>query len=257
MPSPFESRVVDELTVEHLRGLPRGNLTELTNGVARRLLSRPHVDRFHAARGDPAYEALFMDVQAVCWRLVARGALVWGMNSSNENYPTFRVTDLGARLLEWGTEHPVHPDFVARVTRDCPNLPSEVPARLEDAHDCFNNGLYRASVVMLRLAYEHMIRVIYDEHDLANHVPGKLKPGNRPTAGTLLDGLVHVLGNIEDPPEGVINMATHIADVIRQDGNAAVHDWARDFADAAEVEELLILAGRNVRRLWILRDRLP
>ncbi len=44
---------------------------------------------------------------------------------------------------------------------------------------------------------------------------------------------------------------------MRQEGNEAAHSWQRDFRDGSEVEELLILGGRNIRRLRGLRSLLP
>lgn len=217
-------------------------------------------NRYSSASGE---HADVLRVESAIWDLVRRGIVYprFGEVLHGNDIPWavkwLVITPLGRRLIETGDSHPAHAGFVNRITQGCPGLPQEVTARLEDAHDCFNQGLYRASVVMIRLAYEHIIRVIYDDHDLESHVSSSLKPGKRPTASTLLDGLVEVLKKVPDPPEGISNMATHIADVVRQDGNAAAHDWARDFADAAEVEELLILAGRNVRRLWSMKDRLP
>lgn len=213
-------------------------------------------------------QADVMRIESAIWDLVRRGVVYPRMNITVQVSPIdpknppwsiqwLVLTQLGARLIQQQVAHPSHPDFVARVLDACPDLPPEVLARLEDAHDCFGSGLHRAAVVMLRLAYEHMIRVIYDEHDIEKHVPGSLKPGKRAGASVLLDGIVHVLRHVSEPPEGIANMAMHVADVIRQDGNAAAHDWARDFGDAGEVEELLILAGRNVKRLWGLKDRLP
>ena len=240
------------------------------DGIARRL--DDFYRRFHQDNQPRGFttgeQADVVRIESAIWDLVRRGVVYPRMNITEQVSPIdpknppwsiqwLVLTPLGTKLIQQQVAHPSHPEFVGRVIAACPDLPPEVSARLEDAHDCFNNGLYRAAVVMLRLAYEQMIRVIYDAHDLENHVSGNLKPGKRPTASTLLDGLVDVLKKVPDPPEGVANMALHIADVIRQDGNTAAHDWARDFADAAEVEELLILAGRNVRRLWSMKARLP
>lgn len=248
------------------RGFSPGDATTIAHQLVEEYKQFGHDPR---STGRPDGEnADVVRIESAIWELVRRGIVYPRMNITKQVDPVdpknppwsiqwLVLTPTGARLIREQAAHPSHSDFVGRAVAACSGLPQEVIARLEDAHDCFSNGLYRASVVMLRLAYEQMIRALYDDHDIENHVPGNLKPGKRPTASTLLDGLVHVLRNIPDPPEGIANMAMHIADVIRLDGNAAAHDWTRNFADAGEVEELLILAGRNVSRLWSMKVRLP
>lgn len=245
-----------QLTLEHLKNHEEGKVDDLASRVWSQIFpdkARQRISSYSSLEYGPIYSM----VQEFLWQLVVRGLLVWGSDESNNKYPIYRLTELGKRVAssEAGS-HPAHPDFVARVVRDCQNLPAEVIARLEDACDCFHQGLHRAAVVMLRLGHEQMIRILYEDFNIENNVPNNLKPGKRLTANKRLEGLAHVLKKRVTPSAGSDDLAMCIANLIRQSGNMAAHEYARDFEDAAEVEDLLILAGGNIRRLWSLRDRL-
>jgi hypothetical protein len=90
------------------------------------------------------------------WGLVGEGILLPRQtHRAPENQPIridrVTITDRGDRVLKGANEHPLHPGFIPRFKSRYPGINDEVVARMEDAVECAEKSLLRASVVMAGL----------------------------------------------------------------------------------------------------------
>jgi hypothetical protein len=102
-------------------------------------------------------------------------------------------------------------------------------ARLEDAHTCFDHGLWRPAVVLLGLAFEELLVVTAQ----------RLNVTSKSNAKDRLDELRKAIENHKngDAKTAALN-AMNVADSIRNARNSAAHKASSTCA-ALEVDELL------------------
>lgn len=156
----------------------------------------------------------------------------------NKQFPLqWLLTSLG--LARLAGEHPLQPGAMKRL-RDTfgtsnPQDPINASlARLEDAHTCFDRGLWRPAVVLLGLAYEELVQLTCDRLYIV--VPAK----PRPSAKTWLDTLrtsVETNPKQGDSETAALN-ALNVANAIRDARNNAAHKASSTWT-ALEVDELL------------------
>ena len=204
-------------------------------------------------------------VEAILWELVARGLAYPRFNSIIPTRPAdgwpyviehVVVTPRGREFFKRQNASPYHDDWVRTVCDGLPDLPDDIPRRLQDARDCLLAHVLRPAVIMAGLACERVVASVYDHCNLGAKVPPRLAPGNRPSAKRLLDGVVEMASQLRPRPEGIESLAMQLTELVRQDRNVAGHGWSREFDDAEDVELLLLAASRSISTIWGLRDRL-
>ena len=210
-------------------------------------------------------------VESIVWTMISRGILYPRFSRAavehgpHMHHPPWTIeflvlTPVGQRVVSATDAHPSRSDFVQRIVAQCPSLPVEAQRRLEDAHDCVRQGLLRAGIIMLGLAYEHTAAEVFGIASvLPKLVANKQLHNNceRGNAKAILEGLREALAQKSAPkqPSEEDLLALHLADSVRQFRNMAAHDWARSFSKQAEAEDLLTTGARNLPRLWDLQHR--
>lgn len=94
--------------------------------------------------------------------LFRTGYLAWGFNISNPNPPFFHVTTAGRRLLEKLTRDPGNPVGYRAHLYAIATVNDVARSYLEEGVDCYVNGLYKASAVMVGAAAESLLLELRD-----------------------------------------------------------------------------------------------
>ena len=96
-------------------------------------------------------------LREVFWALVVEGVIILGINDNNPEWPFFRVTEYGMKVLEAGEVIPHDPDgYLERVHADCAPFDPVAEVYLAESLQCFLRGTYMASAVMLGVASERL-----------------------------------------------------------------------------------------------------
>ena len=159
------------------------------------------------------------------------------------------LTARGERIASGGDQHPLHPGFIARFKGRATNANDEVVARMEDAVSCLASSLLRAAVVMVGLAVEETLRVTHAAMVNQGHI-GK-SAWALTKAKQLLDDIekaVQSWTNANDEQHR-LRMALVAAESIRTERNNASHPGVI-VNDEASVEELVVLASRQLPAFW-------
>ncbi len=102
-------------------------------------------------------------LREVFWALLVEGVIILGMNDANAEWPWFRVTEYGQRVLDAGEVIPHDPDgYLERVRTDCAPFDSVAEIYLAESLQCFLRGTYVASAVMLGVAAEKLFLNLLD-----------------------------------------------------------------------------------------------
>ena len=95
--------------------------------------------------------------------LFRTGYLAWGHNMANPDPPWFHLTDSGRRLLERLTRDPGNPAGYRAHVGSVATINAIAASYLNEAVDCYANGLYKATAVMTGAAAESLILELRDE----------------------------------------------------------------------------------------------
>jgi len=113
--------------------------------------------------------------------LFRTGLLAWGLNLANPNPPFFHLTERGRRALSNATRDPSNPAGYLRHLSSIAALAPIAMSYLTEGLDCYVDGLFKASAVMVGCAAES---VILDLRDLTVQ---KLTALNRTVPASLND----------------------------------------------------------------------
>jgi hypothetical protein len=93
----------------------------------------------------------------VFWSLFREGVITLGMNDSNREFPFFRVTELGRRLIANPHAYFFHDvaSYEAAVKSEVPAIDPVTLVYLKEAMQAFRAGCILSSTVMLGVATEH------------------------------------------------------------------------------------------------------
>jgi hypothetical protein len=107
---------------------------------------------------------LFLEV---FWGLFREGVITLGSNDSNREFPFFRVTQFGSRMIEQG-----HAYFFQDVSSYERLIRSEIPTidditlvYLKEAMQAFRSGCILSATVMLGVATEHTFLLLVEKID--------------------------------------------------------------------------------------------
>lgn len=124
--------------------------------------------RFFEQKGEPGGRSDLLGGQAlspsdaetfleVFWDLFRQGIITLGSDASNPEFPFFRVSAFGRRILEGGDSHFFHDvsSYEAVLRRELPGLDLITLLYLKEAMQAFLAGCVLSSSVMLGVATEH------------------------------------------------------------------------------------------------------
>lgn len=125
----------------------------------------PKTDRRGATLDAPDREK----AREVFWSLIVQGVIFPGGDQHNENLPWFALTEYGRTVVSSPDPVPHDPDrYLEHVADLAPNIDEIASSYLEEGLECFQRGVYRASLVMLGVASEKMML------DLAEAIAGSI-----------------------------------------------------------------------------------
>jgi hypothetical protein len=117
--------------------------------------SMPNTDIYGAPHLSDHDYLLF---QEIFWDLFRQGIITLGMDSSNKQFPWFRVSSYGKKLLEHTQEPYFFHDvstYEAVIKQNIPGIDEVTLLYLKEAMQAFMSGCMLSSSVMLGVAAEH------------------------------------------------------------------------------------------------------
>ena len=114
---------------------------------------------------------LFLEI---FWSLFREGIITLGLNDSNRDYPHFRVTEFGRRIIAHQQAYFFHDvsSYEKAITSEVPAIDSTTLLYLKEAMQSFRTGCLLASTVMLGVATEHTFFLLLETIEAsASHAP--------------------------------------------------------------------------------------
>lgn len=210
----------------------------------------------------PLYDALQHDhgahvLQFLIW--LERAGLAYPLGSNVGSYvDTMRMLPAGMKFLdgELGAS-PYHPEWIARIKKDCPGVTDEIVSLLEDAVSCFQHGLNRPAVGLLGVAFEAAIIEVFDRLSTTHNIT--MKPPKAQKAWQYIeavrsgiDARITTAHSDYKDRRASARRACDFADDLRERRNQASHPLGASFDDPSEVDEMFISAARKLPQLWQL-----
>ena len=129
-------------------------------------LSGEGFDRYVVYVGDQAQNGrrrIASLAQDVLWEFMIQGIIAPGLNTSNPNFPWFRITAHGQKVLA-AREFLPHDStgYLDRFREEITDFDPTVYAYLSESLNCFTRGCLIASVVMLGVASERAFLLLCD-----------------------------------------------------------------------------------------------
>ena len=94
--------------------------------------------------------------------LFRTGLFVWGLNFSNVDAPFFHVTERGQQAIAYIARDPANPAAYLRHLDSIAKLPDVAASYLRESLDCYVDGRFKASAVMVGCAAESVILTLRD-----------------------------------------------------------------------------------------------
>lgn len=107
---------------------------------------------------------LFLEV---FWDLFRQGIITLGMNDSNREFPFFRVSSFGRRVLDAHESYFFHDvsSYTNLITNAIPNIDRVTLIYLQEAMQAFRSGCILSCSVMLGVATEHTFLLLMETVD--------------------------------------------------------------------------------------------
>ena len=180
------------------------------------------------ARLSRADREVFLEV---FWGLFREGVITLGLDDANREFPFFRVSGFGRRLLEHQQAYFFHDvmSYEAVIRAEVPAIDDVTLLYLKEAMQTFRSGCILAATVMLGVATEHTFLLLLDR--IGQHEPHAQVFASVSQQRTVLQK-VNKFKNILDqqvrslPPEIKEDLDTHFAgilSIIRNFRNQAGH----------------------------------
>jgi hypothetical protein len=101
----------------------------------------------------------------VFWTLFREGVITLGLNDSNREFPFFRVTEFGRRIIAHQQAYFFHDvsSYEALVRSEIPAIDETTLLYLEEAMQSFRAGCILATTVMLGVATEHTFLLLIEK----------------------------------------------------------------------------------------------
>lgn len=124
---------------------------------------------------------LFLEV---FWTLFREGVITLGLNDSNREFPWFRITGFGQRLITHQHAYFFHDvsSYESQIKTEVPQIDSITLLYLKEAMQSFRAGCILASTVMLGVATEHTFLLLIERIEQnATHAPRFVSVGQQRT----------------------------------------------------------------------------
>lgn len=101
----------------------------------------------------------------VFWGLFREGIITLGLNDGNREYPFFRVSEFGRRLLDGGQAYFFHDvsSYERVIKGEIPQIDDVTRIYLKEAMQAFKAGCILSSTVMLGVATEHTFLLLMEK----------------------------------------------------------------------------------------------
>lgn len=105
---------------------------------------------------------LFMEV---FWDLFRQGIITLGYNDSNREFPFFRVSRFGSRLIQNQNVYFFHDvsTYESLILKEIPTIDQVTLLYLKEAMQAFRSGCILSSTVMLGVATEHTFLLLLEQ----------------------------------------------------------------------------------------------
>jgi hypothetical protein len=121
---------------------------------------------------------LFLEV---FWGLFREGTITLGLNDANRQFPFFRVTEFGLRLI--AHQHPYFfhdvSSYEAAIRSAAPTIDGATLVYLKEAMQAFRSGCILSATVMLGVATEHTFLLLLEKIELNPTHAQTYKPVSR------------------------------------------------------------------------------
>lgn len=171
------------LLLEHLKAAPQGQYTTAWDSVLYLAWKKgflPGVSAPPSATSVTSFvvgerrEIVAEDVRQLLWSFLVQGIVVFGLDGNNPNWPFYRLTPHGKKVVDGQKPQPYDPDgFLAEFKRAVPSADPVVFEYLDEALRTFNHGCPRAAAVMLGAASEKLVLVLHEAFGTAIADPTK------------------------------------------------------------------------------------
>lgn len=142
---------------------------DLATEVAEVFACRENPDQYERQPRRPFYLSpadceLFLEV---FWDLFRQGITTLGLNDSNREFPFFRLSHLGKRLLENQDTYFFHDvsTYTNLLKNEVPSIDPVTLLYLQEALQAFRSGCILSSTVMLGVATEHTFLLLLETID--------------------------------------------------------------------------------------------
>lgn len=118
-------------------------------------------DRYNQAQLSVADRELFREV---FWDLFRQNVITLGLNDSNREFPFFKVSHFGKRILENENTYFFHDleSYTTLIRSNVPNINDVTLLYLQEAMQAFKTGCMLAATVMLGVASEHSFLLLLE-----------------------------------------------------------------------------------------------
>lgn len=101
------------------------------------------------------------------WNLFREGVITLGFNDANPEFPWFRLTQMGSRMVNQADGYFVHDvsGYEKRILTEIPKLDPITLLYLKEALQAFQSGCLLSSTVMLGVATEHTFLLLMESVD--------------------------------------------------------------------------------------------
>jgi len=197
----------------------------------------------------------------VFWGLFREGVITLGMDDSNRQFPFFRVSEFGRRLLEHQQAYFFHDvtTYEKVVRTEVPAIDDVTVLYLKEAMQAFRSGCILAATVMLGVATEHTFLLLMDKIDQNHsHAQTFASVGQQRTILQKVNKFKNILDQQSKalPPEIKEDLDTHFAgilSIIRNFRNQAGHPTGK-IIDREQAYVLLQLFVPYCKKMYQLMD---
>lgn len=158
---------IDILAERELQGQNIIQYEELINGISEVIRRRETGDTRYPTNGSRALlssndQEIFLEI---FWDLFRQGIITLGFDRSNRQYPYFRVSSQGKRILEYQQPYFFHDvsSYQKVIIESIPDIDEITLLYLKEAMQDFLSGCVLSSSVMLGVAAEHSFRLLLDD----------------------------------------------------------------------------------------------
>jgi len=158
---------IKKVAIELLAGHERPNYS-LTQYEHFRLSVGGVFDRREGIEGDPQHPPLDREDNEnfleVFWDLFRQGIITLGMDNSNREFPFFKVTSFGKKILENQSGYFFHDvsSYENVIKSEIPSINETTLLYLKEAMQSFRSGCLLSASVMLGVATEHTFELLLE-----------------------------------------------------------------------------------------------